>query len=163
MTLETFGTFGEESSQVNVSLSSSLETIVQEIDQTEKNPENECFESCNEKDTFFCDICNVDDWFDCICTETENETKSLQNEKTEEDSQEMLEDLSEDHTSDSISEKTNNDKEESEKPIRPMSPIPFIAKKPMLHKRSRINFTSENLDNDKDEDDDDDYKANAHC
>ena len=31
----------------------------------------------------------------------------------------------------------------------------------MLHKRSRINFTLDTLDNDNDEDEDNDYKANA--
>ena len=84
---KTFETFGEKSRPVNVSLSSSLKTVVVEtekgtnsIDQTDNN---EIFDACSEKDTFFCNSCNVDDWFDCMCSETEDETKStIQNEKT---------------------------------------------------------------------------------
>ena len=61
MTEEISETFGEESSQENVSFGSSLKTIVEDkridsksIDQIEKNPENEFFEACNEKDNFEC-------------------------------------------------------------------------------------------------------------
>ena len=99
MAEDIFETFGEESSQENVSFSSSLKTIVEEkridsesidsksiesksIDQTEKNPENEFVEACNEKDIFECNSCNADDWFDCLCSETEDETKIAENEKT---------------------------------------------------------------------------------
>ena len=79
---------GEESSPGNVSLSSTLKTFVEEkvidtksIDQTEKNPENEFVEACNEKNNFICNSCNADDWFDCLCSETEDETKTPQIEK----------------------------------------------------------------------------------
>ena len=51
------------------------------LDQTEKNPENEFVEACNEENNFKCNSCSADDWFDCICSETEDETKSPQNEK----------------------------------------------------------------------------------
>ena len=79
---------GEESSPGNVSLSSTLKTFVEEkvidtksIDQTEKNLENEIDEACNEKNNFICNSCNADDWFSCLCSETEDETKSPQDEK----------------------------------------------------------------------------------
>ena len=88
ITEETFETFGEKSSPENISLSSSIKTIAQEkridsksIDRTEKNPENEFVEACNEKNNFICNSCNADDWFSCLCSETEDETKSPQNEK----------------------------------------------------------------------------------
>ena len=98
MTEEISKTLGEESSQENVSFGSSLKTIVEEkridsesidsksiesksIDQTEKSPENEFVEACKEKDNFICNSCNADDWFDCLCSETEDETMNPQNEK----------------------------------------------------------------------------------
>ena len=31
---------------------------------------------CEETDTFYCNSCGVDDWFDCLCSDSENESQS---------------------------------------------------------------------------------------
>ena len=38
--------------------------------------------SCNDKDTFNCSCCDVEDWFDSISLETKEIAKSTENEKT---------------------------------------------------------------------------------
>ena len=37
---------------------------------------NDCEETEKETDTFYCNYCGVDDWFDCLCSNSENESQS---------------------------------------------------------------------------------------
>ena len=76
ITEEAFENLGEESTPENVSsksaLNKTLEKRTTSIDQTEKNPSNDC----EKTEIFYCHSCGVDDWFDCLCSDSENESQS---------------------------------------------------------------------------------------
>ena len=76
ITEEAFENLGEESIPENVSpkraLNKTQEKRTTSIDQTEKNPSNDC----EKTDTFYCNSCGVDDWFDCLCSDSENESQN---------------------------------------------------------------------------------------
>ena len=80
ITEEAFENLGEESTPENASPKSALnKTMVKRttsIDQTDKNPTNNCEETEKETDAFYCNSCGVDDWFDCLCSDSENESQS---------------------------------------------------------------------------------------
>ena len=76
ITEEAFENLGEESTPENASsksaLNKTLEKRTTSIDQTEKNPSNDC----EKTEIFYCHSCGVDDWFDCLCSDSENESQS---------------------------------------------------------------------------------------
>ena len=76
ITEEAFENMGEESISENISSKGALNKTQEKrttlIDQTEKNPSNDC----EKTEIFYCHSCGVDDWFDCLCSDSENETKS---------------------------------------------------------------------------------------
>ena len=76
ITEEAFENMGEESIPENISSKGALNKTQEKrttlIDQTEKNPSNDC----EKTEIFYCHSCGVDDWFDCLCSDSENETKS---------------------------------------------------------------------------------------
>ena len=73
ITEEAFENLGEESNVSHKSaLNKSLEKRTTSIDQTEKNPSNDC----EKTEIFYCNSCGVDDWFDCLCSDSENESQS---------------------------------------------------------------------------------------
>ena len=76
ITEEAFENVGEESIPENVSpksaLNKTLEKRTTSIDQTKKNPSNDC----EKTEIFYCNSCGVDDWFDCLCSDSENESQS---------------------------------------------------------------------------------------
>ena len=76
ITEEAFENLGEESIPENVSPKSALNKTMEKrttsIDQTDKNPSNDC----EKTEIFHCHSCGVDDWFDCLCSDSENESQS---------------------------------------------------------------------------------------
>ena len=76
ITEEAFENLGEDSIPENVSsksaLNKTLEKRTTSIDQTEKNPSNDY----EKTEIFYCHSCGVDDWFDCLCSDSENESQS---------------------------------------------------------------------------------------
>ena len=76
ITEEAFENSGEGSIPENVSPKSVLNKTQEKrttlIDQTEKNPSNDC----EKTEIFYCHSCGVDDWFDCLCSDSENESQS---------------------------------------------------------------------------------------
>ena len=76
ITEEAFENMGEESIPENISskgaLNKTQEKRTTSIDQTEKNPSNDC----EKTEIFYCHSCGVDDWFDCLCSDSENESQS---------------------------------------------------------------------------------------
>ena len=76
ITEEAFENLGEESIPENVlpesALNKTQEKRTTSIDQTDKNPSNDC----EKTEIFYCHSCGVDDWFDCLCSDSENESQS---------------------------------------------------------------------------------------
>ena len=76
ITEEAFENMGEESIPENISSKGALNKTQEKrttlIDQTEKNPSNDC----EKTEIFYCHSCGVDDWFDCLCSDSENESQS---------------------------------------------------------------------------------------
>ena len=76
ITEEAFENLGEESIPENISSKGALNKTQEKrttlIDQTEKNPSNDC----EKTEIFYCHSCGVDDWFDCLCSDSENESQS---------------------------------------------------------------------------------------
>ena len=76
ITGEAFENLGEESIPENVlpesALNKTQEKRTTSIDQTDKNPSNDC----EKTEIFYCHSCGVDDWFDCLCSDSENESQS---------------------------------------------------------------------------------------
>ena len=76
ITEEAFENVGEESIPENVSpksaLNKSQEKRTKSIDQTDKNLSN----NCEETEIFYCHSCRADNWFDCLCSDSENESQS---------------------------------------------------------------------------------------
>ena len=76
ITEEAFENYSKESTPENVSsksaLNKTLEKRTTSIDQTEKNPSNDC----EKTEIFYCHSCGVDNWFDCLCSDSENESQS---------------------------------------------------------------------------------------
>ena len=112
ITEEAFENLGEESTPENVSsksaLNKTLEKRTTSIDQTEKNPSNDC----EKTEIFYCHSCGVDDWFDCLCSDSENESqsdkKAIKNNETKSDKKGI--DMSPD--SRDLEVETNREKEE---------------------------------------------------
>ena len=79
ITEEAFENLGDESIHENVSPISNLNEVQGEgpnsIDQNENYPINDCEETEkeNETDTFYCNSCGADDWFDRMCSNSEYE------------------------------------------------------------------------------------------